>query len=88
MLNAGNGSESQRTAFIDLWRRDGLIRHFDQLSAASAHLDGDVAEGRPVELEARRLPVIGALDGGKLPAGVLLEVLYSVFLRPQEIILA
>ena len=76
------------------WLRDGFVRHPDQLPAASAHLDGDVAKGGSVELETRRLAMIGAAHGAQLPAGALLELPHGgVMLRgglrlEHEIILA
>ncbi|MCU1335858.1 MAG: hypothetical protein JWO19_1439 [Bryobacterales bacterium] len=55
---------------------DGTIREIQELGAAAAHLDVDVAQRDPAELQPRRLAMIGTKDRFQLPCGILLKFLY------------
>jgi len=52
------------------------ICDFDELGAAAAHLDGDVAQGGSLEFEARRLAMIRAADGFELAGRIGFKFLY------------
>ena len=54
---------------------DFLIRDLDQLGAAAAHLNGDVAKRGPVEAQAGRLAMIRAEHVANLACRVFLELL-------------
>jgi hypothetical protein len=53
---------------------DSLICNFQELRAASAHPDGDVAQGGALELETGRLSMIRATDGFQLASRILLKL--------------
>ena len=54
---------------------DGAIGKVQELGAAAAHLDGDVAESGAVELEARRLAMIRTADRLQFTGGAFLKLL-------------
>jgi hypothetical protein len=83
-----NSAKKEKVTEVLRSFRDGLIRHLDQLAAASAHLDRDLAKSGSPELQARSLVVIGAAQAAHFAPGVVLEVRYGVFCASHEIILA
>ncbi len=55
---------------------DGLIGDVQELRAAAAHLDGDVAQGRALELETGRLAMIRTAYGFELAGRIGFKFLY------------
>jgi len=55
---------------------DSPIREFQELGAAAAHLDSDVAQSGAVKLKTGRLSMIRATDRLQFLRGSLLEFLY------------
>jgi hypothetical protein len=64
----------------------GAVGDFDELVAAAAHLDGDVAEGGSLEFEAGGLAMVGAAEVANFALGSFLELPYGI--GEHEIILA
>jgi len=62
---------------------DRFVGKLQELGAAAAHLDGDVAQRGASELESRRLAVIRAADCFQLARGFFLKLLYG---HPQSIL--
>jgi hypothetical protein len=54
---------------------DSFVRDFEELRAAAAHLDGDIAQGGALELETGRLPVIRTSHGLEFAGRILFEFL-------------
>jgi hypothetical protein len=63
--------------------RNRAVSELEELGAAAAHLDGNVAKSGAAELNARGLAVIRTTDRFQLACGVLLEFLYG---HPQSIL--
>jgi hypothetical protein len=55
---------------------DSFVGEFQELGAAAAHLDGDVAQSGALELETRWLSMIRAADRLQFLRGSLLKFLY------------
>jgi len=55
---------------------DSFIRDVQELRAAAAHLDGDVAQSRALELETGRLAMIRTADRCELPGRIGFKFLY------------
>lgn len=62
---------------------DSFVRKIQELGAAAAHLDGDVAQGSALELQTGRLTMIRTADRFQLAGGVLFKFLYR---HPQSIL--
>ena len=62
---------------------DNFVRKIQELGAAAAHLDGDVAQGSALELETGRLSMIRTADHFQLARGVRFKFLYR---HPQSIL--
>ena len=71
-LRAITAPRYYRSALLPL--RDRPVRHLDQLVAAAAHLDTDVAKSGAAELDTRSLAMIRATDAAQLELGSLLEL--------------
>jgi hypothetical protein len=55
---------------------DRAIRELQELGAAAAHLDGDVAQAGSAEFQPRGLAMIGTADRFQFAGGVPLKFLY------------
>jgi hypothetical protein len=54
---------------------DSFVGKIEELGTAAAHLDGDIAQGRPAILQPRRLAMIRTADRLQFSRGTLLEFL-------------
>src|SRR5512142_600734 len=62
---------------------DSFVGDVQELRAAAAHLDGDVAQGRALEFETGRLAMIRTADRFQFSRRMLLKFLYG---HPQSIL--
>jgi hypothetical protein len=82
--HAHNGSPIGRQSLRTLLPvGDSPIREFQELRAATAHLDSDVAQGGALDLQTGRLSMIGTAHCFEFALGMLLKFLYR---HPQSIL--